>query len=99
MEKEIVINEDTYRIKEMNAVEILSMQSFVSFDSVDDIEQTYNSFLERIEVKVKDKWMSVKSGKEYYPNGVENSVETISKLIVFFKNYLQSVFQKSNESK
>lgn len=96
----IDINDRTYRIKPMNAIETLALQSQISFDSVEESMKCYGAILERVEVEVKDKWLQVKeSGKEvYYPAGIEDDILTIRELITFVLKFIKEVFQKSNAS-
>lgn len=95
--EELVLNNNTYRIKQMNAIEVLSIQSTINFDDIDKIQKCYSNMLEKIEVKVKDQWVSVKSGNNFYPIGIENDVKTIEELIKYFLSYLRMVFQNSKE--
>jgi hypothetical protein len=94
----ITINNNNYRIKKMNAIELLSMQSQISFKSAKQTQECYEQMLERIEVQCQDKWLPVKEeGKRvYYPNGIEFDLESIQELIAFFMKWLKEVFQKSN---
>ena len=98
MQDSIVIKEHEYRIKKMNAIELLSMQSQISFKSAKQSQACYSQMLERIEVKCQENWLPVKEeGKEiYYPNGIEFDLESIQELISFFMKWLKEVFQKSN---
>lgn len=98
MQDSIVIKEQQYRIKKMNAIELLSMQSQISFKSAKQSQACYSQMLERIEVKCQDNWLPVKEeNKEvYYPSGIEFDLEAIQELISFFMKWLKEVFQKSN---
>ena len=89
----------TFRIKKMNAIETLAMQSQISFDSMDETVKCYNTILERIEVKVKDQWIQVKQGNQFYPAELENDVQMTEAIIKQMIAYLKSVFQKSDASK
>lgn len=90
-----------FRIKKMNAIEALALQSQISFDSVEDTQNLYNSLLERLEVECKDKWLPVKEkGRDvFYPAGIEEDIPAIQSLIKEFLNYLKPLFTKSNASK
>lgn len=101
MQDTITINELNYRIKPMNAIEVLAIQSQISFSSVKQTQSFYEQVLERIEVQLKDEWLPVKEeGKAvYYPAGVENDLETIQALIGFFMKWYEEVFPISNASK
>lgn len=100
MEDKITIKEHNYRIKKMNAIEMLAIQSQISFDSADESYACYSQILERCEVQCNDKWLPVKEkGKEiYYPAGLEDDLETVQIIIKHFIDWLKDVFTKSNES-
>lgn len=98
----IDIGEHTYRIKKMNAIELLALSTQVSFDTLDKTLDGYAAFLERLEVLVRDDdWVEVKEkGKEkYHPVGIENDFSAVQSLLNFFMGYLQEVFIKSGKSK
>lgn len=94
---EFKVKEHTYRIKRMNMIEVLALQSQITFKNTEKTYQMYNELLERIEVQIGDKWLPVKSKDMYFPNDVENDIETIQILIGHFLEYLKSVFRNSNE--
>ena len=98
---EIQIKNNTYRIKKMNAIEVLALQSQIDFEDIKSTMKCYNTLLERIEVQVKDKWLPVKleNSDTYFPAGLEDDFELVDALMHFILSYLKSVFQKSNESK
>ena len=100
MNTEFEINSLHYRVKKMNAIEMLAIQSQISFDSADESYACYSQILERCEVQCNDKWLPVKEkGKEiYYPAGLEDDLETVQIIIKHFINWLKDVFTKSNES-
>ena len=98
-EFKITHSSETFRVKKMNAIEALALQSQIDFDSVESTEKLYNAILERLEVKVNDQWLPVKEkGRNiYYPDGIENCVNVIQELIHhFLYDYLKPLFQKSN---
>lgn len=101
MKDTITINELNYRIKKMNAIEMLAMQSQISFNSAKESQECYEQMLERIEVQCQDKWLPVKEADKdvYYPADIENDFYVIQELISFFMQWLKDVFQKSNGSK
>lgn len=94
-----VINEHEYRIKKMNAIEMLALRSQIAFDNFEDTMNFYNLLLEKIEVKCGDKWLQVKDGENYYPAGIEEDIDTVDELIGKAVEYLKSVFRKSNALK
>lgn len=91
---EFIINDNTFRIKNMNAIELLALQTQYNFDDVDSSLKLFNNMLERMEVKCNNSWLPVKEkGKDiYYPANVENDYKTIKQLIGKFSSYLKSVF-------
>ena len=94
-----VINEHEYRIKKMNAIEMLALRSQIAFDNFADTMNFYNLLLEKVEVKCGDKWLQVKDGENYYPAGIEEDVDAVDELIGKAVEYLKSVFRKSNALK
>ena len=88
--------EHEYRVKKMNAIKILSFRSLFNFEDLDSTAKLYETFLENVEVNINDKWLPVKSGNVYLPNGIEEDIQGIDALINFFAEYLKSVFPKSN---
>ena len=95
----ITINNNVYKIKKMNAIQILSFRTQIDFDNYDKVKNLYELVLENIEVQCNDKWLTVKQGNNFYPAGIENDVETIEKLLNYFLEYIKEVFQKSGKSK
>ena len=97
--EEIKIKENIYRIRKMNAIEVLALQSQINFETAEDSKRTYETILENLEVNVSgDKWLPVKEKKQnvYYPSEVENDYLTIKKLIKFMLDFVREVFQKSD---
>lgn len=90
---------DDFRIKKLNAIELLAIRTNISNDSVKDSINTFKFMLEFIEVRVDTHWLPVKmEGKEVYmPSSIEDNIEAIQELITEFMSYLKSVFSKSNE--
>lgn len=93
--------EHEYRVKKMNAIELLAMQSQMSFKSYELTENFYKLLLEKMEVQIKDKWLPVKeTGREiYYPSGIEDDLDGINIILDYCAKYFKEVFRKSNESK
>lgn len=98
MTTEFTVSNHNYRIKKMNMIEVLALQSQISFKDVASTQKFYNEILERIEVNIGEAWMPVKKGNDYYPAGIEDDIESLQLLIANFLAYIKSVFQKSNES-
>ena len=88
-----------FRIKKMNAIEILAMRSQIDFDSVDKAINTINLALENVEVKCDESWLPVKDRDSFLPVGIENDVKAIDEIFSVFFNELKAVFQQSKTSK
>lgn len=96
------INEYTFRLKKMNAIDVLAIQTQVRMNSVENSRNFFKTALENIEVQVTDdKWLPVKmDGREIYnPEEVTENASLLNELISHFLTELEKVFQKSNESK
>lgn len=95
------INGNEYRIKTMNAIELMALRSQIDFDNYEKVLKMYEIMLEKLEVEVNGKWLPVKTPgtKIYVPSGLENDVDTTEKLIMFVMEYVKSVFTKSDVSK
>lgn len=101
MEFKIKSRNEVFRIKQMNAIETLALNTQISFQNIEKTTQLFNIVLERIEVKCGNDWLPVKEkGQDiFYPAGIENDVHAIDELITYFMNeYLKPIFTKSNES-
>lgn len=98
MKTEFTVLNHNYRIKKMNMIEVLALQSQISFKDVESTQKFYNAVLERIEVNIGEGWIAVKKGNDYYPAGIEDDIESLQLLIANFLSYIKEVFQKSNES-
>lgn len=90
--KEFEINGFTFRIKEMNAIELLAFKSQINFDKFKNVVDLYSLVLENIEVKCGEKWLQVKDNNTYYPNGIDKDIKTIEQLLNKFLEYLKEVF-------
>lgn len=97
--KEFELKGNVYRIKKMNAIELLALRSQISFDDLSSAQKFYEEILEDFEVQIKNNWIKVKQGNNYYPDGIENDIEVISELITKMMDYLKEVFLKSSKSK
>lgn len=97
---EITIKSFDFRLKRLNALEVLAFQTQISFDDLETVLKLYETILEKYEVKIGNGWLPVKTkGKNIFcPEGIENDVETVQSLINEFLKYLHSVFTKSDES-
>lgn len=98
-EFKIKSSKETFRIKKMNAIEVLSLRTIIDYDNVDNAIKSFSTMLERIEVKVDDNWLPVKSGKNFHPVSMEDDVIATQELCVYFVNeYLKPLFTKSETS-
>ena len=95
------IDKNEFRIKKMNAIEVISFRSLMDFKSLEKVTNFFKTVLECIEVKVGDDWLPVKEKNRevYYPNGVENDINLIDELLNYFQRYLEEVFTKSSALK
>ena len=87
-----------FRFAKMNAIEILALETQMDFKSVAQSQATIEAILEKIEVKVIDKWVPVKMKdmKVYTPDEIETDVMLVMKLVSkFTKEFMEAVFPKS----
>lgn len=101
MEFQIKSRNEVFRIKQMNAIETLALNTQISFQNMQKTTALFNIVLERIEVKCGNDWLPVKEKDQdvFYPSGIENDLNAIDELITYFMNdYLKPIFMKSNES-
>ena len=87
-----IIKDNEYRIKKMNAIEVLALKSQIDFSTMESTIKCYSTILERIEVKVKDQWLPVKNKDNYYPKELETDSNLMEQLITYFLEYLKKVF-------
>lgn len=97
--EEFTVGENTFRIKKMNAIEILALRGQITFDNFEATQNAYLELLSRVEVKIKDQWLAVRQGNEFYPKGIDEDVKAIETIILKVISYLKEVFRKSNTSK
>lgn len=91
-----------FRFAKMNAIEILALQTQLTFNSIAQSQINIESMLERIEVKIGDSWTLVKmKGRQVYtPTSIEENIDLVSKLCSKFMDMIiNPLFQKSEESK
>lgn len=93
------INGINYRIKKMNAIELLAIRGTISFDDYEKLAKAYDVLLSKVEVQLKDKWLQVKQGDDFYPASLENDPITVEKISRQVMSYIVSVFQQSDTSK
>ena len=103
--KTLTINNYNFRVKKMNAIQLLALRSQINFDDYEKVEAMYELFLNFFEVECNDQWLPVreegKNGKvDYYPAGIEDDANTIEALINYFqKEVIMPFFKNSNASK
>lgn len=100
MEFTIKSYENLFRIKKMNAIEVLALRSQIDFENFDKAFDAYMTILEKLEVKVADSWVPVKEkGKNiYFPMGIEDNLPAIEELLnTFTYKYYLPLFKKSAE--
>lgn len=100
--KEFEVNGMTYRPKHMSPSEILALESVVSFSDIDAAKHMFDSFLERIEVKIADVWtpVKVKGSDNLTPVTLNEDLHSLYKICTqFMKIVIEPVFQKSEELK
>lgn len=91
-----------FRVAKLNAIEVLALQTQVSFDDIDKTAAMFNTILERIEVKCDEQWLRCKEKYEnvYYPAELETDVVMVKRLVEAFMNdYLKPIFWSSDELK
>ena len=95
------IKSNEFRIRKMNAIEVISFRSLMDFKTLDGVSSFFKTVLENIEVKIGDEWLPVKEKNRevYYPNGIENDIKAIDKLLNYFQGYLGEVFTQSSTLK
>ena len=95
------IKSNEFRIRKMNAIEVISFRSLMDFKTLDGVSGFFKTVLENIEVKIGDEWLPVKekNREAYYPNGIENDIKAIDKLLNYFQSYLGEVFTQSSTLK
>lgn len=100
MEKTMEYNDNTYRIKKMNAIEALALRTASDMKSVAGAKQFFIDVLERMEVQVGEKWLPVKQQNTnvYLPDGIQDDFIGVQKLTEFFmEEFMTPFFEKSVE--
>lgn len=91
-----------FRVKRLNVIEVLAIRANLASDNIEETTRLFNSILERLEVRIEDKWIPVKLKNldNLTPACLDADIRAVKELIDFFiKDYLKQVFMKSNESK
>ena len=92
MIENLIVNNNEFRIKKMNAIEVLALQTVFDVDDYSKVLACFETMLEKIEVKIGEQWVTVKDGNNYYPADVENNIEIIKELVAYFMRYMKEVF-------
>lgn len=95
------IDKNEFRVKKMNAIEVISFKSLMDFSSLEGVSNFFKTILENLEVRIGDEWLPVKEKNRevYYPNGIENDIKMVDKLLNYFREYLEEVFTQSSTLK
>lgn len=99
-QKTFEYNNNTFRIKKMNAIEALALRSASDMTTVAGAKQFFTDVLERLEVQAHEQWLPVKQeGKNVYlPDGIQDDFDGVQALVKFFmKEFLTPFFEKSVE--
>lgn len=91
---------ETFRVRQMSAVEFLSLRAIASSDSIESIQRFMMELLNCIEVKLGNTWLRVydKNADCYYPADIGDDVVAIQDLIDYFTGeVMKPVFTKSSE--
>lgn len=97
--EEFTLQDYTFKLKKMNALELMALRDQIGFGSYEESLNTYNTILEHVEVKVKDQWIQVRQKDNYYPAGIEQNPQLVSDICIKMIQYLKEVFTKSITSK
>lgn len=92
-----------FRFKKMSPIDLLAIANDVemfagTYDS--ELYKKYlTSVLENTEVKVKDSWLPVKEGGNYYPAYLSDDLKGLREIVNnFFTEVIRPVFTDSSES-
>lgn len=96
-------NRFVYRMKRINALQLLALRSQLSFENFDSALNTFDLLLQLIEVRGANdtKWLPVKVKGEdvYFPAFIQEDPDAMQEIAMHAMEYLKSVFRKSTESK
>ena len=90
----------TFRTTKLSTIDLLSIQSIMDFDKLDNVKTIYSFILEHLETNIEGKWVKTYDDKYnlYMPRNLEDNGLALQELIMWFiVNVLQPLFQKSNE--
>lgn len=92
----------TFRVAKLNAIEVLALQTQISFKDIETTSAMFNTILERVEVRCDEQWLCCKEkgANVYYPAEMETDVKLVKGVVETFMNdYLKPIFRKSDELK
>ena len=92
----LMIDDKEFRIKKMNAIELLALRTQLSFNNFDEALNTYSTLMENLEYNFNGKWLPVKEKNRniFYPNGIEEDIVSIDKMLQYVLAYFKEVFHK-----
>lgn len=100
--KEFEVNGMRFRPKQMSATEMLALEHIMSFSDVDQAKYMFDTFLEKLEVKIADVWtpVKVKGSDNLTPVTLNEDLNTLYQICTqFVKIVIEPVFRKSEELK
>lgn len=87
-----------FRIKRLNAVEILALRTQFQLKNYEKSLSFFNLILSKIEVNAGDGWLTVYDGNNFFPAEAETNFALVDGLTGYFlENVLTKVFRKSGE--
>ena len=90
----------TFRTTKISSVELLSLQSVMDFDKLENIKTVYCFILGHLETNIDGKWIKTYDEKFdlYMPRNLEDNGQALQELVMWFVvNVLHPLFQKSDE--
>lgn len=92
--------EYTFRTTKMSSIDLLSLQSIMDFDKMENVKTIYTFILEHLETLIEGKWVKTYDSKYdlYMPRNLEDNGIALQELFMWFiVNILQPLFRKSDE--
>lgn len=90
-----------FRVGKISPVDLMAITATINFEKFETNKTLIAFCLENAEVKVGEKWVSVKSkGREVYqPLGIENNFDALNEIFLWMmENVIGKTFTKSSES-
>ena len=91
---------EEFRVGKISAIEMLTLQTQINFNSMTQTETVFSFILEHIEVNISGTWTPIKEkGRELYiPLDLEQDILALQEIVVYFLNdVLKPIFKKSKE--